>query len=90
MLRKSTLSEKTRLMIEHSPKDHIGAEFGKFCMGMGYTVREVAEAFKVTPPTVYSWFRGKFVPKGDVAVKMRSLMDRVRKDPPPETTTTDE
>jgi predicted transcriptional regulator len=90
MMRRGTLSRKTKQMIMDSPEGHVGADFGKFCMEMGYTIREVAEAFKVTKPTVYSWFRGEFEPRSEVADKMRSLMKKLRNAPVSETPTKDE
>ena len=56
----------------------IGVQLGRVCINKDIPVSDVADFFKVSRMTVYSWFRGKAVVSGKHAAKMQKLVDKIR------------
>ena len=50
------------LAVRRAPKHKIGVRLGVACIKANISVSQVAKDFKVTRPTIYSWFTGKANP----------------------------
>ena len=56
----------------------LGVQLGRVCLNKDIPVSDVADFFKVSRMTVYSWFSGKSVVSGKYAEKMQKLVDKIR------------
>jgi len=77
-------SKKIKAQIENADSTGIGVELGRLCMLHGYSIREVAEVFEVTRPTVYNWMTGKYAPTKHLLSKMQALVNKLRSKPIPD------
>jgi hypothetical protein len=55
----------------------LGVQLGKICIERNIPVTDVADFFKVSRVTVYSWFRGKTVVSGKHSEKMQKLIAKL-------------
>jgi transcriptional regulator with XRE-family HTH domain len=62
----------------------LGVELGKLCVLHGYSVEEVAGAFKVSRMTAYNWITGRHQPSRHLVDKIQTLVDKLKQKPIPE------
>jgi predicted transcriptional regulator len=55
----------------------LGVKLAKICIKKEIPVKDVAEFFKVSRVTVYSWFRGKVEVSEKHAAKVQQLIDKL-------------
>ena len=55
----------------------LGVQLGKVCVDKDIPVADIADFFRVSRVTVYSWFRGKAVVSGKHADKMQKLIGKL-------------
>ena len=77
-------SKKIKAQIESADSTSLGVELGRLCMLHGYSIREVAEVFEVTRPTVYNWMTNKYAPTKHLVSKMQALVNKLRSKPIPD------
>ena len=56
----------------------IGVQLGRVCINKDIPVTDVADFFKVSRMTVYSWFRGDTKVSGKHLEKMQKLIARLK------------
>lgn len=63
-------------MVEANSKasDSLGVRLGRFCISREISATEVAEYFKVSRMTIYSWFIGKSEPRTKYKTKIESIL----------------
>lgn len=64
--------------VDAADGDLIGVRLGKLCIRKGISVMEVAEYLGVSRQTVYSWFTGRFSPRGPQVDKVNQLLVGLR------------
>ena len=55
----------------------LGVQLGQICVKNDIPVNDVAEFFKVSRMTVYSWFKGTAVVSGKHAERMKKLIEKL-------------
>jgi len=60
--------------IQAADPDKLGVQLADFCLKYDIPAAKIAAALGVTRQTVYSWFTGKFQPKGTHAVQIADFM----------------
>ena len=83
-------SKKILERIQNSVSESAGVELGKLCIIHNYSVREVAEVFEVSRPTVYNWITGKTSPPKYLRSKIKALVAKLKLRPVPTLTHEDE
>jgi len=56
----------------------LGVALGRHCIERDISVRQVADRFKVSRMTVYSWFKGAREPRPDLAVQIQRYIQKLR------------
>ena len=56
----------------------VGVQLGRVCINKDIPVTDVADFFKVSRMTVYSWFRGNAKVSGKHIEKMQKLIARLK------------
>ena len=56
----------------------MGVQLGRVCLSKDIPVSDVAEFFKVSRMTVYSWFKGESIVSSKHADKMQKLLDKMK------------
>lgn len=59
---------------EADPK-HIGVRLGRFCVDNNVPVALIANQFKVSRMTIYTWFTGKSMPRKDKIELIESYLN---------------
>ena len=64
--------------IKSADQKMIGVQLGRVCLTKDIPVSDVAEFFKVSRMTVYSWFKGEAKVSSKHAEKMQKLLDKMK------------
>lgn len=54
---------------------HIGVRLGRVCIENNIPAQDAANALNVSRQTIYHWFCGTFLPKKEMAARIRKYMD---------------
>jgi predicted DNA-binding protein YlxM (UPF0122 family) len=57
----------------------IGVQLGRVCLTKDIPVSDVAEFFRVSRMTVYSWFKGESEVSSRYSEKMQKLLEKIKK-----------
>jgi transcriptional regulator with XRE-family HTH domain len=76
-------TESIRKKISDPDATGLGVELGRLCMLHGYSVREVAETFKVSRVTAYNWITGRTKPTPCIRDDVEKLVERLKQKPIP-------
>lgn len=70
-------SRLTEEAIRRADQSLLGVKLGQICLRNDIPVTDVAEFFKVSRVTVYSWFKGTAVVSGKHAERMIKLIEKL-------------
>jgi hypothetical protein len=61
-------------MIRAGDPEHVGVKLGRICLAQNIPVHEVAARLGVSRQAVYQWFAGRFYPKAEQEVRIKTLL----------------
>ena len=64
--------------IKSADSQLLGVQLGRVCINKDIPVSDVAEFFKVSRMTIYSWFKGEAKVSSKHAEKMQKLLDKMK------------
>lgn len=76
-------TESIKQKINNPEASGLGIELGRLCVLHGYSVKEIADTFKVTRMTAYNWVTGRSKPTVHLVEKIEKLVERLKQKPIP-------
>lgn len=76
-------TESIKQKINNPEASGLGVELGRLCVMHGYSVKEIADTFKITRMTAYNWVTGRSKPTGHLVERIEKLVERLKQKPIP-------